>query len=322
MICSRPFRLLWLPLALLLLAPAASAVTIDWVTVGSPGNACDTQSEGCFGAVAQIYLIAETEVTNAQYAEFLNAVAGTDTNALYSTSMESGFGGITRSGSSGSFSYSTIAGRSDLPVNFVSFYDSLRFSNWLHNGQPTGAQGNATTEDGAYTITATGIANNSIVRNPGATNFLPSEDEWYKAAYFDAVSTSFFDYPAGSNTPTACAGPGTTANTANCFDMVLGDLTDVGSYTGATSPNGTFDQGGNVFEWNEAIESSSDRIARGGSLNSFAFVLETSFRLVADPSSEVFATGFRVGSIVPEPGTGLLLITGLIGLAYHQKRFA
>ncbi len=51
-----------------------------------------------------------------------------------------------------------------MPVNFVDFYDSLRFANWLHNGQPTGAQNNTTTEGGSYTITAAGIATNSIAR--------------------------------------------------------------------------------------------------------------------------------------------------------------
>jgi len=105
-------------------------------------------------------------------------------------------------GSPGSYTYSPIAGREALPVVFVSFYDALRFANWLHNGQPTGAQDNSTTEDGAYTITAQGISNNSITRNPGATIFLPSEDEWYKAAYYGALSASYFDYPAGSDTPT------------------------------------------------------------------------------------------------------------------------
>ena len=125
-----------LPLAalLFLLAPVASAVTMEWVTVGNTGNACDTQAQGCFGAVSYRYRISKYEVTNAQYAEFLNAVAATDPKELYDTSMGSGFGGITRSGSSGSFTYSAIVGRENKPVNFVSFYDSLRFSNWLDNG--------------------------------------------------------------------------------------------------------------------------------------------------------------------------------------------
>ena len=78
--------------------------------------------------------------------------------------MGSSNGGITRSGGSGSYTYSAIAGRGNMPVNFVSFYDALRFANWLHNGQPTGAQDNTTTEDGAYTITALGISNNSTSR--------------------------------------------------------------------------------------------------------------------------------------------------------------
>ena len=79
-------------------------------------------------------------------------MADTDTYALYNTSMATtglgGFGGITRSGSSGSYSYGTVAGREDMPVNHVSFWNALRFANWLHNGQPVGMQDDATTEDG------------------------------------------------------------------------------------------------------------------------------------------------------------------------------
>ncbi|HVN40815.1 MAG TPA: hypothetical protein VMW19_21845 [Myxococcota bacterium] len=91
--------------------------------------------------------------------------------------VSAGFGGITRSGSAGNYTYSVIAGRGALPVNYVSFYRALRFVNWLHNGQPVGAQDETTTEDGAYTITPAGIAANSIVRNLDASFFLPSEDE-------------------------------------------------------------------------------------------------------------------------------------------------
>src|SRR2546426_11383845 len=95
-------------------APAASAGAVDWVSVGGPGNACDSQAQGCFGAVANAFQIARTEVTNAQYAEFLDAVAKADPNALYNRAMAStgaGFGGIARSGSPGSYSYAAVAGR-------------------------------------------------------------------------------------------------------------------------------------------------------------------------------------------------------------------
>ena len=276
----------------------AQPVTIDWVTVADPGNACEVQSQGCFGAVAEIYRISKYEVTNAQYAEFLNVVAVADPNGLYNTGMANpspGFhGGITRSGSSGSFAYSTIAGRENMPVNYVSFWDAVRFANWLHNGQPTGAQDNTTTEDGAYTLTPSGMANNTITRNAGATVFVPSEDEWYKAAYYDAGSASYFDYPAGSDAQTTGAAPGATANTANS-EFIVGDLTDVGSYTGAASPSGTFDQGGNAYEWNEAISGSSPAV-RGGAFDTLSGFLGAVWRFTSGPSISGHNSGFRVAS--------------------------
>ena len=303
----------WMPLvaALFLSTSAAHAnVTIDWVTVGDPGNTADDTG---YGAVADVYRIGKYEVTNAQYAAFLNAVAATtDTYGLYTVDE------ITQTGGPGSYTYSAIAGREDMPVVFVSFWNALRFANWLHNGQPAGAQDSTTTEDGAYTITEQGISNNEVPRNAGATIFLTSEDEWYKAAYYDAVSTSYFDYPAGTDTQTVCAVPGATANTANC-DWVVGDLTDVGSYTGSPSPSGTFDQGGNVREWNETIFGGGSRGTRGG-----GFYDDGAYLAAAESDfwpSEAWeeSIGFRVASI-PEPSTALLLAGGLAGLAAAGRR--
>jgi formylglycine-generating enzyme required for sulfatase activity len=243
--------------------------------------------------------------------------------------MGSGVGGITRSGSSGSYTYSAIAGREDMPVNYVSFYDSLRFANWLHNGQPSGAQDSATTEDGAYTFSD---AISVGARNAGATIFLTSEDEWYKAAYYDAGSASYFDYPAGSDTQTTCAVPGATANTANC-GLVVSDLTDGGSYTGSASPSGSFDQGGNLWEWNEAVVNVLERSFRGGGYYfSFAGSLAASNRDGNDPSSEYDDLGFRVASIAEPAGVpslrpmgvallgGLVFGIGLVGLTLAARR--
>src|SRR5439155_16248672 len=95
------------------------------------------------GAVAHKFRFGKYEVSNAQYAAFLNSVAATDTYSLYNPQSS----GIARSGSSGSYSYSTIAGQANLPVNYVSWYDALRFANWLDNGEPVGPQSSATTED-------------------------------------------------------------------------------------------------------------------------------------------------------------------------------
>ncbi|MEB2346775.1 MAG: SUMF1/EgtB/PvdO family nonheme iron enzyme [Deltaproteobacteria bacterium] len=305
-----------------LLAAPASAVTIDWVLVGDAGNAPDTLSSNCFsascGAVADAFRISRYEVTNAQYAELLNAKAGSDPLALYSTDMAT-YGGITRSGSPGSYTYAVKAGWEDKPVNYVSFYDAMRFTNWLHNGQ-----GSGDTETGAYTLlggTATPSNGYTVTRNPGAIAFLPSENEWYKAAYYDGLSATYFDYPAGTNTQTGCVAPGAAPNTANC-DNAVGNVTDVGAYAGSASPYGTFDQGGNVWEWNEQIVSGPRRGIRGGGWGYDAGYLAASYGGVGYPPYEDGDVGFRVASPVPEPGTmllGMTVMTCLAGLSWKRR---
>ena len=147
----------------LLAAGAVQAVVIDTVTVGNPGNAGEWsgQSYGGYGpnricgAVGYTFNMGKYEVTAGQYKEFLNAVAKTDTYGLYNTGMASTISGsgITRSGSGtvgNPYTYAVDANFVNRPVNYVSWGDSARFANWLHNGQPMGAQDLTTTEDGAY----------------------------------------------------------------------------------------------------------------------------------------------------------------------------
>lgn len=180
---------LFLAASIFVSAGPAAAIFMVFVPVGDPGNPSDTLihcTQPECGSVPDPYVIGVYEVTNQQYTQFLNAVADTDPNALYNTQMGSDArGGITRTGSSGSYSYAAKLGQENNPVVFVSFYDTLRFANWLHNGMPTAPQGPATTEDGAYTITPSGVATNMITRNGGARYFLPTENEWYKAAFYD-----------------------------------------------------------------------------------------------------------------------------------------
>ena len=107
---------------------ASAQITIPTVRIGNPGNAADPTTG--FGSVAYTYNIGSTEVTNAQYAAFLNAKAASDPFALYNTNMAGSVGGITRSGSAGSYTYATVSGRANNPVNYVSFWDATRFANW------------------------------------------------------------------------------------------------------------------------------------------------------------------------------------------------
>lgn len=88
-------------MALAAVSSASAAVSIDWVTIGNPGNAVDTTG---YGAVAGTYRIARNETTISDYTQFLNVVAATDTYSLYNTNMgtDGQIAGINRSGSSGS----------------------------------------------------------------------------------------------------------------------------------------------------------------------------------------------------------------------------
>lgn len=312
-------RFLTLLLAALVAISSAHAVTIDMVSVGNPGNAPDTRYDATgFGTVGYSYQIGKYEVTAGQYTEFLNAVAKSDPNELYNTAMGDPGGSLSaniqRTGSSPNYSYSVAADWAERPVNWVSFWDAARFANWLDNGQPTGAQGPGTTEDGAYHD----VGNQALFgRSAGATFFIPTEDEWYKSAYHDqsaGLAASYFDYPMGTNSV-----PGNDitdtidpANNANYYisNYVIGSpyfRTVIGEFELSDSPYGTFDQGGNVWEWNETAVFSSSRGVRGGSFDYHSSYLHASLRSLNDPTRyEYYHLGFRVASI-PEPSTLLLL---------------
>ena len=306
-------------------APAA-AVTVDWVGVGGPGNLCDAQPQGCFGAVAAAFSVARTEVTNAQYAEFLNAVAKADPNALYNTAMASsgaGHGGITRSGSPGDYAYSAVAGRENLPVNYVSFYDALRFANWLHNGQPWGhrarerprraptrlpSRGSRTTRSRATRRPASrSRARTSGTRRPTTTPPARATSTTRRAP----TPRPRARRPARPRIPRTAAAPAVPRASAI--------LTAVGSYTGAASPNGTLDQGGNVWEWNEAIVDGTSRGLRGGSFNVNKSNLAASSRSNTVPDAESSIMGFRVVSL-PEPGGSVVVRRAEPGRCWLKHR--
>jgi formylglycine-generating enzyme required for sulfatase activity len=332
-----------------LLDQTAHAVSIETVPIGNPGNPADTRYLGLdhpngVGSVGYKFRMGETEVNNAQYVDFLNAVAASDPYGLYSISMGSStLGGIVRSGATGSYSYAVKAPAlsgaytyDDKPVVFVSVADAMRFANWLHNGQPSGAEdSSSTTEDGAYTLN--GAANlaalDVVTRNAGARWWLPSEDEWYKAAYHknDGATGNYWDYPTGTNSVSNNNPPSAdSGNSANFWGEDSGyttgnsayPLTNVGAYTLSASPYGTFDQGGNVYEWNETRIYEPEhfqRSIRGGSWYSDLYWdLRASNWDTATLTDESQYISFRLASI-PEPSTLLLGAMSGLGLSWRRR---
>jgi len=332
-------------LALLCLGGIAQAVTIDTVPVGNPGNAADTRYETPgYGSVGYSYNIGKYEVTAAQYTDFLNKVARTDTYGLYDAVMDTAVNShgcnIKRTGTSGSYTYTIGNGTTDVllwanrPVNYVSYWDACRFANWLHNGQPTGIQTAATTERGAYTLdNYTGGDGRTIGRNAGWKWAVTSEDEWYKAAYYKGGGTSagYWNYPTKSNTAPSNVGsdgytdPGNHANYWNNAYTIGAPYrrTKVGEFEKSGSAYGTFDQGGNVWEWNEAVIATSHRGLRGGwygeasTLGDGVATLHASYRAGYGPAYGYNVAGFRVSEAVPEPSSIIalgMLLTPLLGI--------
>jgi formylglycine-generating enzyme required for sulfatase activity len=313
--------------------PARAAPIIDWVTVGDPGNAADTAPAG-YGAVSAAFQIMKYEFTNQQYTDFLNSVAATDTYSLYNASMgSSARGGITRSGASGSYTYATKTNMGDKPVNYVSWFDAARVANWLMNG----ATSSSSTETGAYTLSGSTSGNAPAV-NPGATFYVPTEDQWYKAAYYKGGGTNagYWDYATQSNTaPTAVTAgstgigsSGSTGNFANYnnaadWNSQNGNVTTVGT-NGGPSAYGAFDMSGNLTEWNDLTGSAvtTSRGLRGGPWLNDANNLLSSLRNAGAPSSESNSGGFRLASPVPvpEPSTCAMALAGLACGGYSLFR--
>jgi formylglycine-generating enzyme required for sulfatase activity len=267
-----------------------------------------------------------------------------DTYGLYNSNMASALGacGITQTGSTGNYLYS-VTGNPNFPVNNVTWGDAARFCNWLQNGQPSGPEGLSTTETGAYTLNGD-ITTLTESRNAGATYYIPSENEWYKAAYYDPTlnggAGGYWSYPTRSNSAPSNSMSSTGTNNANYNNGGYTDptnyLTTVGYFAGSPGPYSTFDMGGDEEEWTDTTFGTR-RIARGASYNDGFSYLQSSTRNKYSPVSSNSNIGFRVAeampsgspvefalsaglSPVPEPGTLALLLAGGLGLLGWARR--
>ena len=275
------------------IAHGGDSVDIDFVDIGNAGNTGDTANtvNGVNpGAVAYDYSIGKFEVTADQWA----AVIAADSVV----------------GNAGSWSGSQ-------PTASSSWYEAAKFANWLTSGNAL---------QGAYTFTDsttfTGVDRATALTTYGTIYVLPSEDEWYKAAYLKSDGSGYTTYATGDSVPTA----GTEAN----YNGVNSEAWNVGS--GIEENNGTYDMGGNVFEWGESAfdgtldDPNESRVLRGGAWNYASFALQSSIRLINAPTIETNNLGFRVASVsaavavVPEPSSVGLLVIGAMGCVLRRKR--
>jgi formylglycine-generating enzyme len=289
-----------------LLVEMAKAVTIthgsmtidlEFVTVGNPGNAGELSGSGAggygpdriCGAVDYIYNIGKYEVTADHWAQ----VIAVDPNV----------------GNAGEWSGSQ-------PTAGTSWHEAAKFCNWLTTGNAN---------SGYYTI-VDGLATPNALRHDayaalyGMTYFIPTEDEWYKAAYYDGSAGIYYDYPTGSNS----VPDGIDFYGDSSFDVVFNDgyeqvYPNAVTNVGVASPYGTVGQGGNVWERNETAIGLA-RGLRGGVWAGNSSILLNSFRDdYGFPTYEVSGIGFRV-AMIPEPSSIIMLITGVLGLIVYAKQ--
>lgn len=265
-----------------------------FVMVGDPSNQPDSAGRG---SVPYAYEISRDEISLGRYVEFLNSVARDDPNQLWESSSTQ------RTGLPGDYSYSISDLFKDKPVN-ISVPQILRFINWLHNGKPSGDQSNSTTENGAYSFYG---LQSFTLRNVNATYWLPNENEWRKAAYYDPVAKSHRMYPHGDQIPVQAVGnlQGDVVNPSpiTCVygNTIWGNMSfslfmSVGT-SGSVSPWGTMDQAGNSWEIFEPVQPGEIKVRlHGGGYNSS----EGSLRRTSTGANSVGSVtrgGFRVGRL-------------------------
>jgi len=229
---------------------------------GDPIN----QYKGCVGYQ---YYISKYELTNSEYCKFLNATTRKgDPFKLYNENMNKGVcGGIEKHKLDNEFKYTVKAGWENRPVVYIGFYELARYANWLHYGCPDSGKSQLHTTEGTSQSGAYDTSDFESVRkgfkpayknfgkrNQGALYWIPNEDEWYKAAYYDPTiigNRKYYDYPTRSSTPPS-------SSEAN---YLVGDSLSIGSpyfvalvsqFENSSSFFGTQQQGGNVWEWIES----------------------------------------------------------------------
>lgn len=314
------------------LAPAALAGGeppnwgYEFVTIGAVGNRATISSEVPrqpelqIGAVNYQYRITKTEVTGADWFEFVQAYAPFVGGAYNNTAFTSGsiiFRGFDPQGTP---TYTMNPVHTDEAVSFGWRY-AARYVNWLHNNKAItqGAFENGAYNTSTFTSNPNGTVNDQLAHNPGARFWIPTQDEWGKAAYYDPNKygpgmEGYWSHPGGSDTPLQGGIPGEPGAQTSANVQISGFHPAVGSYPSVNAPWGLFDTSGGQAEWTETGFNTlgGRRLIFGsyaGQGSGYTLWDRIDFQNFGFSSSGELA-GLRLASAIPAPGTILLLLFG------------
>jgi sulfatase modifying factor 1 len=281
----------------------ANTFDISFVNIGNVGNAADTTG---YGAVPYAYRVGVYEVSKN---DILKATA-------------SGMANVTAGAWTGS----------NQPAASISWLESAAFANWLNTS--TGKQaaydlfwdGDAWSMNLWSSADAWQLGGENLYRHKNAHYFLPSENEWFKAAYFNSSGSNYFDYATGSSAAPTPVTSGTASGTAVYGQPFAGVPPPAEVFNaGGLSTYGTMAQGGNVTELLESAfdgvnDSAFDlRATRGGDVSDGFGPLTSGNRAANTPTHEHHYIGFRVAS-VPEPSTFALFAMSAAGALWWARR--
>ncbi len=289
--------------------------TMEFVTIGNPGNADDTTgAPNPAGSVAYTYQMGKFEVSENMITKY-NANFGTANNLIITKDTR----GVNK------------------PATSITWNEAARFVNWLNTSTGGVAAYKFTNSDVNGQISLWTPADTldydatNRFRSLRANYVLPSINEWYKAAFYNPGTGTYFDYATGSNTAPTAVASGTASGTA-----VFGGQVGPANITlaGGLSPYGIMGLSGNVYEWNETTYNlqnasvSGERWTRGGFYGGSTAPLSSLGDSSAGvPTSQAFYLGFRVASLssstaaVPEPSSFVLLATamGIVGFVHRRR---
>lgn len=365
-----------LPLALLAACPVAAAsargrVTtehgIDFVTVGAPGNRNMRTQERYYnnnpspvteqvGRVNYRYRVGKTEVTSTQYLQFVRAF-GSHWDAMGGNRLSPLFTGGYISPVNFDPSVPTdyfINGGAEVANKAITidWRVAAYFCNYLNNGAPT--IGDPTKETIPWSVFASGAYDSATfvgnpngpgvldqaARSPGAKFWIPSLDEWTKAAYYDRQryaegnpgpyngaipdqqgTGGYWLYPHSSMNEPIIGNPG--VGEVGGFEPGSPWPLDVGSYTDVQSPWGVLDMMGSEREWTETV-----RFLRpDGSHSSSRFTRGSDNGILEDVNDYFFtgdtlgiAVGLRIAATIPAPSTVLSLAMPALIAGARRRR--